>query len=136
MIYDWGKMRKLIKGGLIKQGRNVLLFHSHAKATSPSGKGKYEVLAKLSYLDQQFLKWMGDLSLSEAKSSISARFEGTHHDPISFAGDLIHNDNRYTTVASVKSSLVTAKVTGRVRGPCTYINLHPKSAVSQFQGRD
>ena len=95
-------------------GKNIILFRSQLKTNTP----KYEAIAEFSYLNQQYLKWSGDMSLTEKKSSLSAKFEGTAHDPIMFSGDLIENGDRYTTTASIKSSFMKAKVSGR------YIFLH------------
>ena len=110
MVYDWGTMKKLIKGGLLMEGRNVLLFRSQLKTNAP----KYEAIAEFSYMGQQYLKWSGDLSLTEKKSSLNAKLEGTAHDPILLSGDVIHGGDRYTTSATIKSSFITAKLSGNL----------------------
>ena len=100
------------------EGKNVLLFRSQLKANIP----KYEAIAEFSYLGQQYLKWSGDLSLTEKKSSLNAKLEGTAHDPILLSGDWINSGDRHTATATIKSSFITARVSG-------ILNIHRISLV-------
>ena len=92
------------------KGKNVVLFKSQLKTNKPSEK--YEAIAEFKYMDQQYLKWTGDLSLTAKKSSLAAKFEGTAHDPITLSGDIITNGDRYTVTSSIKSSFMKAKLSG------------------------
>jgi hypothetical protein len=121
LVYDWGVLKKLFKGGVLMKGKNVVLFKSQLKTNKPSEK--YEAIAEFKYMDQQYLKWTGDLSLTAKKSSLAAKFEGTAHDPIELAGDVITNGDRYTVTSSIKSSFMKAKLSGLLKQTDSLLNV-------------
>jgi len=110
------------------EGKNVLLFRSQLKTNTP----KYEAIAEFSYLGEQYLKWSGDLSLTEKKSSLNAKLEGMAHDPILLSGDLINSGDRHTATATIKSSFITARVSGLVKQTDSSLNVKLDTTYDAF----
>ncbi len=82
-VYNWSKEKKLVKGALSVDRQIVATAYTLLKKTDA---GRYEAEARMSYYSMQILHWTGLLSMTNAKSSIIARFESSSHNPVTLKG--------------------------------------------------
>jgi hypothetical protein len=100
MRYDWSLLKRTIKGSLVFDGFDIIVFTYHLEKQEQ----KYEALWKLIYWDNEIVDWQGTVRSLPHKYSLDAKLKGYFHDPVEVAGDIIVDDNNNMHLSGKLSS--------------------------------